>query len=137
MEDVAVGYDGPPILRKMSLRIDQDDRIALLGRNGEGKSTLSKLLAGKLAAMEGRIVQSSKLRIGYFAQHQVDELHIDETPLQHIMRLRPAEGQPRLRARLAGFGLGPIRRKPTSGGFRAAKRPGCRCCWPPSTRRIC
>ena len=105
MEAVSVGYGGPPILKNLSLRIDQDDRIALLGRNGEGKSTLSKLLAGKLAPMAGKMVQSSKLRIGYFAQHQVDELHIDETPLQHIMRLRPAEGQPRLRARLAGFGL--------------------------------
>ena len=84
---------------------DRDDRIALLGRNGEGKSTLSKLLAGKLQPSEGKMVQSSKLRIGYFAQHQVDELHIDETPLQHVMRLRPTEGQPRLRARLAGFGL--------------------------------
>ena len=105
MEGVAVGYGGAPILKKLSLRIDQDDRIALLGRNGEGKSTLSKLLAGKLVACEGKMVQSSKLRIGYFAQHQVDELHIDETPLQHVMRLRPAEGQPRLRARLAGFGL--------------------------------
>ena len=105
MEGVAVGYGGPPILKKLSLRIDQDDRIALLGRNGEGKSTLSKLLAGKLVACEGKMVQSSKLRIGYFAQHQVDELMIDETPLQHVMRLRPAEGQPRLRARLAGFGL--------------------------------
>ena len=105
MEGAAVGYGGPPVLRKLSLRIDQDDRIALLGRNGEGKSTLSKLLAGKLQAAEGRITRSSKLRIGYFAQHQVDELHIDETPLQHIQRLRPDEGQPRLRARLAGFGL--------------------------------
>ena len=105
MEGVAVGYGGPLILKKLSLRIDQDDRIALLGRNGEGKSTLSKLLAGKLQPAEGKMVSSSKLRIGYFAQHQVDELFIDETPLQHIMRLRPAEGQPRLRARLAGFGL--------------------------------
>ena len=105
MDNAAVGYGGPAVLRKLSLRIDQDDRIALLGRNGEGKSTLSKLLAGKLITMEGRMTQSSKLRIGYFAQHQVDELHIDETPLQHIQRLRPAEGQPRLRARLAGFGL--------------------------------
>ncbi len=105
MEGTAVGYGGPPVLKKLSLRIDQDDRIALLGRNGEGKSTLSKLLAGKLQASDGRVVRSSKLRIGYFAQHQVDELHIDETPLQHIMRLRPAEGQARLRARLAGFGL--------------------------------
>lgn len=105
IEGGAVGYGGPPILRRLSLRIDQDDRIALLGRNGEGKSTLSKLLAGKLEASEGRMVKSSKLRIGYFAQHQVDELHIDETPLQHVMRLRPAEGQPKLRARLASFGL--------------------------------
>ena len=106
MENVAVGYGGPPVLRKLSLRIDQDDRIALLGRNGEGKSTLSKLLAGKLPTAEGKMVQSSKLRIGYFAQHQVDELMIDETPLQHVQRLRPDEGQARNRARLAGFGLG-------------------------------
>jgi ATP-binding cassette subfamily F protein 3 len=105
IEGGAVGYGGPPVLKRLSLRIDQDDRIALLGRNGEGKSTLSKLLAGKLMACEGKMVKSSKLRIGYFAQHQVDELHIDETPLQHIMRLRPGEGQPKLRARLAGFGL--------------------------------
>ena len=105
LENGAVGYGGPPVLRRLSLRIDQDDRIALLGRNGEGKSTLSKLLAGKLEPSEGRIVRSSKLRIGYFAQHQVDELHIDETPLQHVMRVRPEEGQAKLRARLAGFGL--------------------------------
>ena len=105
LDGAAVGYGGPAILKKLSLRIDQDDRIALLGRNGEGKSTLSKLLAGKLVTMEGKMVRSSKLRIGYFAQHQVDELFIDETPLQHLQRLRPAEGQPRLRARLAGFGL--------------------------------
>ena len=105
LDGAAVGYGGKPVLRRLNLRIDQDDRIALLGRNGEGKSTLSKLLAGKLDASEGRMTKSGKLRIGYFAQHQVDELHIDETPLQHILRLRPAEGQPRLRARLAGFGL--------------------------------
>lgn len=105
MEGCAVGYSGPPVLRRLSLRIDQDDRIALLGRNGEGKSTLSKLLAGKLQPSEGHVTRSGKLRIGYFAQHQVDELDLDETPLQHIQRLRPAEAQPRLRARLAGFGL--------------------------------
>ncbi|MFN3293797.1 MAG: ABC-F family ATP-binding cassette domain-containing protein [Gemmobacter sp.] len=105
MEGVAVGYDGKPVLKGLSLRIDQDDRIALLGRNGEGKSTLSKLLAGKLGPMAGQVTRSGKLRIGYFAQHQVDELHLDETPLQHIQRLRPAEGQAQLRARLAGFGL--------------------------------
>ena len=105
LDGAAVGYGGPPILKRLNLRIDQDDRIALLGRNGEGKSTLSKLLAGKLQPCEGKIARSSKLRIGYFAQHQVDELHLDETPLQHVQRLRPAEGQPKLRARLAGFGL--------------------------------
>jgi ATP-binding cassette subfamily F protein 3 len=106
MDGTSVGYGGPPVLRQLSLRIDQDDRIALLGRNGEGKSTLSKLLAGKLAPEGGRIVRSGKLRVGYFAQHQVDELHLDETPIQHVQRLRPEEAPPRLRARLAGFGLG-------------------------------
>ncbi|MFZ1661751.1 MAG: ABC-F family ATP-binding cassette domain-containing protein, partial [Paracoccaceae bacterium] len=96
MDGASVGYGGPPVLKRLNLRIDQDDRIALLGRNGEGKSTLSKLLAGKLPAAEGKLVRSSKLRIGYFAQHQVDELHLDETPLQHIMRQRPGEGQAKL-----------------------------------------
>ncbi len=105
MEGVSVGYGDAVVLRRLSLRIDQDDRIALLGRNGEGKSTLSKLLAGKLEPRGGSFVRSSKLRVGYFAQHQVDELFLDETPVQHVRRLRPAEGEPRLRARLAGFGL--------------------------------
>ncbi|TBX28204.1 ABC-F family ATP-binding cassette domain-containing protein [Nioella sediminis] len=106
MDGAAVGYDGVPVLKRLNLRIDQDDRIALLGRNGEGKSTLSKLLADKLLTLEGRITKSSKLRVGYFAQHQVDELHIDETPLQHLRRMRPEEAPAKLRARLAGFGLG-------------------------------
>lgn len=106
LDGAAVGYDGPPVLKQLGLRIDQDDRIALLGRNGEGKSTLSKLLAGKLKAMDGQITASSKLRVGYFAQHQVDELHLDETPLQHLQSERPGEAPARLRARLAGFGLG-------------------------------
>ena len=105
MEGASTGYGQTTILRHLSLRIDQDDRIALLGRNGEGKSTLSKMLAGKLEVMGGKLHRHSKLRIGFFAQHQVEELHIDETPLQHVQRLRPEEGQPRLRARLAGFGL--------------------------------
>ncbi|MBF9030068.1 ATP-binding cassette domain-containing protein [Rhodobacterales bacterium HKCCE3408] len=106
LDGAAVGYGGPPVLRRLNLRLDQDDRIALLGRNGEGKSTLSKLLAGKLRAEDGRVQSSSKLRIGYFAQHQVDELRIDETPLDHIRRERPDEAPAKLRARLAGFGLG-------------------------------
>jgi len=105
-EGVAVGYGNHIVLHDLNLRIDQDDRIALLGRNGEGKSTLSKLLSGRLDAARGKMTSSSKLRIGFFAQHQVDELRVEETPLQHLLRERPEEGQARLRARLAGFGLG-------------------------------
>jgi ATP-binding cassette subfamily F protein 3 len=107
LEGGVVGYGGTPVLSRLNLRIDQDDRIALLGKNGQGKSTLSKLLSGRLEKMAGKLVQSSKLRIGYFAQHQVDELHVDETPLDHLRRLRPGETPAKLRARLAGFGLGP------------------------------
>ena len=105
LDGASVGYEGRAVLSKLDLRIDQDDRIALLGRNGEGKSTLSKLIAGKLAAMAGSVTASSKLRVGYFAQHQVDELHLDETPLDHLRRARPEEAPTRHRARLAGFGL--------------------------------
>ena len=105
VENGAVGYDGTAILTRLNLRIDQDDRIALLGRNGEGKSTLSKLLSDRLPLMEGDKHSSSKLRIGFFAQHQVDELRVEETPLQHIARAMPDVQQPKLRARLAGFGL--------------------------------
>ncbi len=105
-EGVSVGYGDRPVLSKLDLRIDQDDRIALLGRNGEGKSTLSKLLAARLEQMGGRITTSSKLRVGYFAQHQVDELRVEETPIDHLLRLRPGEAPGRARARLAGFGLG-------------------------------
>ena len=93
-------------MRQLDLRIDQDDRIALLGQNGEGKSTLSKLIADRLSVMDGAIVRSSKLRIGYFAQHQVDELHLDETPLDHIRRARPDRTPAQLRAILGGFGIG-------------------------------
>ncbi len=104
-EDAAVGYGNHIVLLGLNLRIDQDDRIALLGRNGEGKSTLSKFLSGRLSAARGKMISSNKLRIGFFAQHQVDELRIEETPLQHILRERPEEGQAKARARLAGFGL--------------------------------
>ena len=106
IESGSVGYDGAPVLQRLNLRIDQDDRIALLGRNGEGKSTLSKLLSDKLPLIDGQTYKASKLRVGYFAQHQVDELHIDETPIDHIRRLRPTEPPARLRARLGGFGIG-------------------------------
>ena len=105
-ESASVGYDGKTVLSHLNLRIDQDDRIALLGRNGEGKSTLAKMLSDRLPLMGGRMNSSNKLRIGFFAQHQVEELRVDETPLEHLLRVRPGEGQARLRARLASFGLG-------------------------------
>ncbi|WP_092080365.1 ABC-F family ATP-binding cassette domain-containing protein [Poseidonocella sedimentorum] len=105
IEGGAVGYDGRAVLQRLDLRIDQDDRIALLGKNGQGKSTLAKLLSDRLALMEGQMSRASKLRIGFFAQHQVDELHVDETPIDHLRRHFPDDAPARLRARLAGFGL--------------------------------
>ena len=106
IEGAVVGYDGHPVLSRLTLRIDQDDRIALLGRNGEGKSTLSKLLAGRLEPMAGQVTRSSKLRVGYFAQHQMDELRPEETPIEHLRRLKPGESPGMMRSRLSGFGLG-------------------------------
>ena len=106
VENGTVGYEETAILSCLDLRIDQDDRIALLGQNGEGKSTLSKLISGRLNPMAGRVLASNKLRIGYFAQHQVDELFVDETPLDHIRRLRPEKTPAQLRAILGGFGIG-------------------------------
>ena len=107
IEGGTTGYGDTVVLNKLNLRIDQDDRIALLGKNGQGKSTLSKLLSDRLPLMAGKMIRSNKLRIGYFAQHQVDELIIDETPLQHLQTARPGVLQTKLRANLAGFGLGP------------------------------
>ncbi|MDF1726670.1 MAG: ABC-F family ATP-binding cassette domain-containing protein [Sulfitobacter sp.] len=107
IEGGAVGYTDTPVLQRLNLRIDQDDRIALLGKNGQGKSTLAKLLSERLVLMSGKEVKANKLRVGFFAQHQVDELDIKETPLQHMLRARPGILQTKLRAQLAGFGLGP------------------------------
>jgi len=114
-ESASVGYGDRAVLTKLDLRIDQDDRIALLGRNGEGKSTLSKLLAGKIQAMGGRVTSASKLKVGYFAQHQLDELRADETPIDHVRRLRPDEREAKRRARLGGFGIGPAQAELTAG----------------------
>ena len=108
IEGGSVGYtDDNPVLTRLDLRIDQDDRIALLGKNGQGKSTLAKLLSDRLPLMAGKQINSNKLRVGFFAQHQVDELEINETPLQHMLTARPGVMQSKLRAQLAGFGLGP------------------------------
>ena len=106
LEKGSVGYDGKPVLRGLDLRLDQDDRIALLGANGEGKSTLSKLLADRLPLIDGSVAKSSKLRVGFFAQHQLDELVPGETPFWHMMRLRPAEVPTKIRARLGAAGIG-------------------------------
>ncbi len=123
LEEAAVGYDGAPVLENISARIDPDDRIALLGANGQGKSTFAKLLAGRLAPLAGVASKSSKLRIGFFAQHQLEDLIPGETPLQHIQRLRPDEPPAKLRARLGAAGLtGPLGEAPVrtlSGGQRA------------------
>lgn len=108
IENGSVGYtEDNPVLTRLNLRIDQDDRIALLGKNGQGKSTLAKLLSDRLPLMAGKQINSSKLRVGFFAQHQVDELIVEETPLQHMIAARPGVLQSKLRAQLAGFGLGP------------------------------
>jgi ATP-binding cassette subfamily F protein 3 len=106
IENGTAGYGETTVLSQLDLRIDQDDRIALLGQNGQGKSTLAKLISGRLKPMAGQLVQSSKLRIGYFAQHQVDELYVDETPIDHVRRLRPSKTPAQLRATLGGFGIG-------------------------------
>ena len=106
LDQVAVGYNGTPVLRKLDLRIDADDRIALLGANGEGKSTLSKLLADRLVPLSGTVRRAAKLRIGFFAQHQLDELVPGESAFQHMQRLRPQELPNQLRARLGAAGIG-------------------------------
>jgi ATP-binding cassette subfamily F protein 3 len=105
LERIAVGYDATPVLRNVSLSIDMDDRIALLGANGNGKSTLAKLLAGRLDPLSGELRRGPKLRVGYFAQHQTDELVAEETPVDHMTRALPRAHPPQVRAQLARFGL--------------------------------
>lgn len=100
-----VGYDEKAVLSRLNLRLDSDDRIALLGANGEGKSTLSKLLADRLPLMAGDVQKSSKLRVGFFAQHQLDELREGESAYQHISRLRPDDSEKHLRTRLGAAGF--------------------------------
>jgi ATP-binding cassette subfamily F protein 3 len=105
LEHVDVGYDGLSVLRDLSLTIDMDDRIALLGANGNGKSTLAKLLAGRLDPMRGEIRRGPKLGVGYFAQHQTDELILDENPVDHMTRALPRATPTVVRSQLARFGL--------------------------------
>ncbi len=105
LDRVDAGYDGVPVLRDVSLRIDTHDRIALLGANGNGKSTIAKMLAGRLAPLRGEIKRAPKLLVGYFAQHQAEELVPSETPVQHMARALPKALPVMVRSQLARFGL--------------------------------
>ncbi len=105
MERVGVGYDAKPVLSRLDLVIADDDRIGLLGANGNGKSTLAKLIAGRLTSFEGRLVRPSKLSVGFFAQHQIDELDPLGTALSHVAARLPAVGAAKVRAQAARAGF--------------------------------
>ncbi|WP_455372642.1 ABC-F family ATP-binding cassette domain-containing protein [Limibacillus halophilus] len=106
-EDCAVGYEeGKPVLSRLNLRVDMDDRIALLGANGNGKSTFMRLISGRLKPQSGKLVKPSKLKVGYFAQEQAEELDLKASPLEHLQRLQPLATETKLRAQLGRFGFG-------------------------------
>ena len=107
LDRASVGYEPEkPVLRRLDLRIDMDDRIALLGANGNGKSTLVKLLGGRLQPESGEMTRARGLQVGYFAQHQAEELDLRATPLQILARLEPRATEERLRGQLGCFGFG-------------------------------
>jgi ATP-binding cassette, subfamily F, member 3 len=106
VDNVSVGYEAAkPVLGHVTLRIDNDDRIALLGSNGNGKSTLVKLLANKLKPFSGSIVRADKIAIAYFAQHQLDELNEDASPYEHVRKLMPDVPESKVRARVGSIGF--------------------------------
>ncbi len=105
LKEVAAGYVDQPVFSGASLNLSPGDRVGLLGPNGAGKSTLIKLLAGMLPLREGRSEPAKDLKIGYFAQHQVEQLHLDHSPLDHLLRLDPAAREQELRDYLGGFGF--------------------------------
>ena len=106
MDKATVGYkSGTPVLRGLSLRIDADDRIALLGANGNGKSTFAKLLAGRLKAESGTMTVAPGLKVSIFAQHQLDDLRPEENAYEHVRRMMPEAPEAQVRARVARFGL--------------------------------
>ena len=107
IEKAVAGYNpAKPILRNLNLRIDQDDRIALLGQNGNGKSTFAKLVGGKLAPLLGDVFGVKKIDVGYFAQHQLDELNPLETPYAYMVKLMPDGSEAQRRAKLGAYGFG-------------------------------
>jgi ATP-binding cassette subfamily F protein 3 len=122
INDASIGYDGTAVLNKVSFRLDLDDRVALLGANGNGKSTLIKLLAGRLEAMSGHIVRSGKLRVGYFAQHQTDELDFNATPLTELARRRPKDLDVKLRSHLGRFGFSQQRAETRTGDLSGGEK---------------
>ena len=105
LERAAAGYDGRRVLSDLSLTVENDDRIALLGANGNGKSTLAKLLAGRIAPIAGEVRRAPRLAVGYFAQHQTDELIGAQTPIDHMARALPQATPTQVRGQLARFGL--------------------------------
>lgn len=105
-DNVVVGYDPTtPVLNRVTLRVDNDDRIALLGSNGNGKSTLVKLLAGRLAPFSGKVTRADKLSIAYFAQHQLDELNEDASTYDHVRKLMGEAPEAKVRARAGAIGF--------------------------------
>ncbi len=106
LDKVSIGYDDKTILRGLNLRLDSDDRIALLGANGNGKSTLAKLLAARLSPQAGELRKSGKLKVGYFAQHQADEFDLSLNVLQQAQRWMPNAVEEKVRAHLGRFGFG-------------------------------
>lgn len=106
LENVNCGYGKDAvILNNIKLNIDADDRIALLGSNGNGKSTFSKLLVDRLPFVEGTIVKAPKIKVAMFAQHQMDDLHADQTPVDHVRKLMPQAGESQVRSKVAQMGL--------------------------------
>ena len=107
LERASVGYEpGRPVLSRLDLRLDPDDRIALLGANGNGKTTFARLLAGRLEPLSGRVTRSPKLTCGFFAQHQIEEMRPDESAFDHLAVLMPDATPETVRTRLGGFGFG-------------------------------
>jgi len=105
LDMAAVGYSDTPILQRLNLRLDPDDRVALLGRNGNGKTTLARLLAAQLKPMDGAMNATGKMRVGYFTQYQVEELDRDDTPLEHMTRMMKGKTPAAVRAQLGRFGF--------------------------------